>query len=100
LLAAIPLGFSSARTGPVPHAAVAIVAAFLSIIAHVRRGGGGDLGASLLLGLGVLLGVGVPDGVVGVSVHWVVATVGVVLSAWVHLRHFRRAEPARAAPRG
>jgi hypothetical protein len=98
LLAAIPLGFISSGTGPVPHAAVAIVAALLSIIAHVRRGGGGDLGASLLLGLGVLLGVGVPDGVVSVPVHWVVATAGVVISAWVHLAHLRRPAP-RAAPK-
>ena len=98
MLAAIPLGFFSSRTGPVPHAAVAIGAAILSIVAHVRRGGGGDLGASLLLGLGVLLGVGVPDGVVSVSVHWVVATAGVLLSAWVHCKHLPRAAP-RAAPK-
>jgi len=98
LLAAIPLGFFSSRTGPVPHAAVAIVAAILSIVAHVRRGGGADLGASLLLGLGVLLGVGVPDGVVSVSVHWVVATAGVALSAWVHLARLRRSAP-RPAPK-
>jgi hypothetical protein len=98
MLAAIPLGFISWRTGPVPHAAVAIVAALLSIIAHVRRGGGGDLGASLLLGLGVVLGIGVPDGVVSVSVHWVLATAGVLLSAWVHLKHLVRPAP-RAAPK-
>ena len=90
MLAAVPLGFYSRQTGPVPHAAVAIVAALLSIIAHVRRGGGSDLGASLLLGLGVVLGIGVPDGVVGVSVHWLVATAGVVLSAGIHLKHLRR----------
>lgn len=97
MLAAVPLGFLSSRTGPVPHAAVAFVAALLSVLVHVRRGGGGDLGASLLLGLGVMLGIGVPDGVVSAAVHWVVATSGVVLSAWVHLRHFRRPAPRAAA---
>lgn len=98
MLAAIPMGFFSSRTGPVPHAAVAIVAAILSVLAHVRRGGGGDLGASLVLGLGVLLGIGVPDGVVSSGVHWVVATAGVLLSAWIHLKHLGR-QPAQAAPK-
>lgn len=90
MLAAVPLGFLSARTGPVLHAAVAIGAGILSILVHVRRGGNGDLGASLVLGLGVLLGIGVPDGAVSAGVHWLVATAGVALSAWVHLKHFRR----------
>ena len=98
LLAAVPLGFLSSRTGPVPHAALALGAAALSIVAHVRRGGGGDLGASLLLGFAVLLGIGVPDGVVTVSVHWVVATAGVAFSAWVHLARLRRPAP-RASPK-
>ena len=98
MLAAIPLGFLSASTGPVPHAALAIGAALLSVLAHVRRGGGGDLAASLLLGLGVLLGIGVPDGAVSAGVHWLVATAGVSLSAWVHLRHLRPPAP-RAAPK-
>ena len=93
----IPLGFLSSSTGPVPHAALAMAAAILSVLAHVRRGGGGDLGASLVLGLGVLLGIGVPDGVVSAGVHWVVATAGVLLSAWVHMKHLRR--PPRAAPK-
>ncbi len=97
MLAAVPLGFLSSSTGPVPHAALAIAAAILSVLAHVRRGGGGDLGASLVLGLGVLLGIGVPDGVVSAGVHWVVATAGVLLSAWVHMKHWRR--PPRAAPK-
>ncbi len=99
MMAAIPLGFFSIGTGPVLHAAVAIGAAILSVLVHVRRGAGGDLGASLLLGLGVLLGIGVPDGVVTPSVHWVVATAGVLLSSWVHLRALRRPGVAWMAPK-
>lgn len=96
----VPLGFFSWRTGPVPHAALAILACIISIVAHVRRGGGGDLGASLVLGLGVFMGVGVPDGVVGAGVHAAVSIAGVALSTWVHLRHRRGAvRSARTSPR-
>ena len=96
MILTIPLGFFSWRTGPVLHAALAIVACIISIIAHVRRGGGADLGASLLLGLGVFLGVGVPDGVVGAGIHAAVAIAGVALSTWVHLGHLRRPAAAQA----
>ncbi len=100
MILTVPLGFLSWRTGPVPHGALAILACILSIIAHVRRGGGGDLGASLLLGLGVFLGVGVPDGVVGAGIHAAVSIAGVAFSTWVHLGHLRQAaHTARAAPR-
>ena len=95
MILTVPLGFLSWRTGPVPHGALAIVACIMSIIAHVRRGGGADLGASLLLGLGVMLGIGVPDGVVGGGVHAAVSIVGVAFSTWVHLGHLRKA--ARSA---
>jgi hypothetical protein len=93
MLATIPLGFLSPRTGPVPHAALAFGAAMASIIVHVQRGAGADLGASLVLGLGVALGIGVPDGVVDPEVHMMVAIAGVALSCWVQLRSFRRPPP-------
>jgi hypothetical protein len=90
MVATIPLAWLAAGAGPVPHAALAVSAFIASVAAHVRRGGGGDLGASLALGLGVMLGVGVPDGVVGAGVHAAVAIAGVALSTWVHLGHLRR----------
>ena len=100
LLATVPLGFLSSRTGPVPHAALAVVAAIASILVHVRRGRGADLRASLALGLGVVLGIGVPDGVVGPSAHLVFAIAGVALSAWVHLGAMRPLPSAAPRIRG
>ena len=75
---------------PVHHAAMGLTASLASILAHMWRGGGADLGASLVLALGVMLGIGVPDAVVSAWVHWVVAMAGVALSTWVHLGHLRR----------
>ncbi len=100
MVATVPLGFLSSRTGPVPHAALAVVAAIASIVVHVRRGSGADLGASLVLGLGAALGIGVPDGVVDPTAHLVIAIAGVALSAWVHLGAVRRAAPAAPKPSG
>jgi len=97
MILTVPLGFFSWRTGPVPHGALTIMACIVSIIVHVRRGGGADLGASLVLGLGVMLGIGVPDGVVTAGVHAVVAIASVILSTWVHLGHLRRAAAAPAS---
>ncbi len=96
MLATIPLAWLARGAGPVPHAALAIAASVASIVAHVRRGGGGDLGASLALGLGIMMGIGVPDGVVGTEVHAVVAIAGVAFSTWVHLGHLRRPAAAQA----
>ena len=98
MVATVPLAWLAAGAGPVPHAALAVAASIASIVAHVRRGGGADLGASLALGLGVTLGIGVPDGVVGGGVHAAVAIVGVALSSWIHLGHLRR--PAAAQVTG
>lgn len=98
LLATVPLGFLSPRTGPVPHAALAVVGSIASVVVHVRRGGGADLGACLVLGLGVALGMGVPDGVVDSAVHMVVAVAGVALSTWVHLDLLRRPGPPPTKP--
>ena len=96
MLATIPLAWLARGAGPVPHAALAVAASVASIVAHVRRGGGADLGASLVLGLGVMLGMGVPDGVVGGGVHAAMAILGVILSSWVHLGHLRRPAVAQA----
>jgi hypothetical protein len=96
MLAAIPLAWILPGAGPVPHAAVGVAGSLLSIVLHVRRGAGGDLGACLVLGLGLFLGVGVPDGVASPAFHAAVAVAGVALSSWVHVWHLRGAGgPAR-----
>ncbi len=99
MLGTIPLAWFSLPAGPVPHAAVGVVGSIISILLHVRRAGGADLGASLLLGLGAMLGFGVPDGAMGAEVHAVVAKAGVAFSAWVHVGQLRgTARSPRPAP--